>query len=128
MFHSPFAIVFKQIAGSGKIRKDFLLVDGDVVTNIDLRKLRASHRQTREKDKEAIMTMLLKQTLTSNPNGQMSTWSNPDKGFTVTQGPVATKGNCREFISKVTVGKELRNIKGTACLENNEWIMKEIYQ
>jgi|TARA_B110000196_G_C21149740_1_gene668872 surface antigen len=73
-------------------------------------------------------TMLLKQTLTTNGNGQMSSWSNPDKGFKVTQGPVSTEGNCREFVSKVTVGKELRNIKGTACFENNEWIMKEIYQ
>ena len=73
-------------------------------------------------------TMLLRQTLTNNPNGQMSTWENPEKGFSVTQGPVATNGNCKEFISKVTVGKELRNIKGTACLENNEWIMKEVYE
>ncbi len=73
-------------------------------------------------------TMLLRQTLTNNPNGQMSTWSNPDKGLSVTQGPVATKGNCREFVSKVTVGKELRNIKGTACFENNEWVLKEIYE
>jgi|TARA_Y100000310_G_C20444500_1_gene697684 surface antigen len=73
-------------------------------------------------------TMLLKQTLTNNNNGQMSTWSNPNKGVSVTQGPVATNGNCREFISKVTVGKELRNVKGTACFENNEWVMKELYQ
>tara|TARA_R100001015_G_C4594590_1_gene149857 strand:+ start:390 stop:872 length:483 start_codon:yes stop_codon:yes gene_type:complete len=73
-------------------------------------------------------TLLLRQTLTNNSNGQMSTWANPDKGFSVTQGPVATNGNCREFVSKVTVGKELRNIKGTACVENNEWIMKEVYQ
>tara|TARA_B100000287_G_scaffold206848_1_gene195120 strand:- start:86 stop:625 length:540 start_codon:yes stop_codon:yes gene_type:complete len=73
-------------------------------------------------------TMLLRQTLTTNSNGQMSTWANPDKGFTVTQGPVATNGNCREFVSKVTVGKQLRNIRGTACLENNEWIMKEVYE
>ena len=76
-------------------------------------------------------TMLLKQTLTNHPNGQMSTWSNPDKGFTVTQGPVATRGNCKEFVSKVTVtkvGSKLRNLRGIACLENNEWIMKEIYQ
>ena len=73
-------------------------------------------------------TMLLKQTLSTNGNGQMSTWKNPQKGFSVTQGPVKTNGNCREFISKVTVGRELRNIKGTACLENNEWVMKEIYQ
>ena len=73
-------------------------------------------------------TMLLKQTLTTNNNGQMSTWSNPDKGFAVTQGPVATRGNCREFVSKVAVGKQLRNIRGTACFENNEWIMKEVYE
>jgi len=73
-------------------------------------------------------TMLLRQTLTHNANGQMSTWGNPEKGFSVTQGPVATSGNCKERISKVTVGKEKRNVKGTACLENNEWVMKEIYQ
>ena len=73
-------------------------------------------------------TMLLRQTLSNNTNGQMSTWSNPDKGFAVTQGPVATRGNCREFVSKVAVGKQLRNIRGTACLENNEWIMKEVYE
>ena len=73
-------------------------------------------------------TMLLRQTLSNNTNGQMSTWSNPDKGFAVTQGPVATNGNCREFVSKVAVGKQMRNIKGTACLENNEWIMKEVYE
>ena len=73
-------------------------------------------------------TMLLKETLSNNDDGQMSNWTNEQKGFSVTQGPVATKGNCREFISKVTVGQELRNVKGTACLENNEWIMKEIYQ
>ena len=73
-------------------------------------------------------TLLLRQTLTNNANGQMSTWENPEKGFSVTQGPVATNGNCKEFISKVTVGKELRNIKGTACLENNQWVMKEVYQ
>ena len=73
-------------------------------------------------------TMLLRQTLTYNKNGEMSTWGKPEKGFSVTQGPVATSGNCKEWISKVTVGKELRNVKGTACLENNEWVMKEIYQ
>ena len=76
-------------------------------------------------------TMLLRQTLTNNPNGQMSTWTNPDKGFSVTQGPIATRGNCKEFVSKVTVtkmGSELRSIRGTACLENNEWVLKEIYE
>ena len=73
-------------------------------------------------------TVLLKQTLSTNNNGEMSTWGKPEKNFSVTQGPVATNGNCKEWISKVTVGQELRNIKGTACFENHEWIMKEIYQ
>ena len=72
-------------------------------------------------------TLLLRQTLTNNANGQMSTWGNPEKGFSVTQGPVATKGNCREFVSNVAVGKEYRKLRGTACRENNQWIMKEVY-
>tara|TARA_R100001377_G_C3161309_1_gene99795 strand:+ start:373 stop:858 length:486 start_codon:yes stop_codon:yes gene_type:complete len=72
-------------------------------------------------------TMLLRQSLSSNSNGQMSTWANPQKGFTVTQGPVTTKGNCREFISNVTVGQKLTKLRGTACLENNIWVMKNIY-
>ena len=72
-------------------------------------------------------TMLLRQTLHNNSNGQMSTWSNPQKGFSVTQGPVATKGNCREFVSNVAVGKEFRKLRGTACLENKVWVMKNVY-
>ena len=58
----------------------------------------------------------------------MSKWENPNKGFSVTQGPVATNGNCRAFVTKVTVGKEIRNIKGSACMENNEWVIKEFYE
>jgi surface antigen len=73
-------------------------------------------------------TMLLRETLTHNTNGQMSTWKKPEKGLSITQGPVATNGNCREFVSKITVGTTLRNIKGTACLENNEWVLKEVYE
>ena len=72
-------------------------------------------------------TLLLKQTLSNNANGQMSTWNNPQKGFSVTQGPVATKGNCREFVSNVAVGKNFRKLRGTACLENNVWVMKNVY-
>ena len=72
-------------------------------------------------------TMLLRQTLSSNSDGQMSTWINKQKGFSVTQGPVATKGNCREFISNVAVGKEFRKLRGTACLENKVWVMKNVY-
>ena len=72
-------------------------------------------------------TLLLRQTLSSNADGQLSNWTNEKKGFSVTQGPVATKGNCREFVSNVAVGKEYRKLRGTACRENNQWIMKEVY-
>ena len=72
-------------------------------------------------------TLLLRQTLSSNPDGQMSRWTNEKKGFSVTQGPVATKGNCREFVSNVAVGREFRKLRGTACLENKVWVMKNVY-
>ena len=73
-------------------------------------------------------TLLLRQTLTNNANGQMSTWGKPEKGFSVTQGPVATNGNCRDWKSKVTIGKELKIVTGYACFENGDWWMKEIYK
>ena len=72
-------------------------------------------------------TSLLKQTLSNNRDGQLSTWQNPNKGFSVTQGPVASNGNCREFVSNVQVGREYRKVRGTACMENGVWIMKELY-
>ena len=40
---------------------DFLVVSGDVVSNIDLESALAKHRTRREKDKNAIMTMILHQ-------------------------------------------------------------------
>ena len=72
-------------------------------------------------------TLLLRQTLSSNADGQLSNWTNEKKGFSVTQGPVATKGNCREFVSNVAVGKEYRKLRGTACRENKVWVMKNVY-
>ena len=72
-------------------------------------------------------TSLLKQTLSNNRDGQLSTWQNPNKGFSVTQGPVASNGNCRQFVSNVQVGREYRKVRGTACMENGVWIMKELY-
>jgi translation initiation factor eIF-2B subunit epsilon len=47
----------KDILKSGQ---DFVVVSGDVVTNMDLRGALAEHRQRRLKDASAIMTMVLK--------------------------------------------------------------------
>jgi len=73
-------------------------------------------------------TMLLRQSLSNNANGQVSTWTNPDKQVAVTAAPIATNGNCREFVTTVQVKKSQRKMKGTACMENNEWVLKELYQ
>lgn len=43
------------------ITGDFLLVSGDVVANIDLTSALATHKARREKDKNAIMTMILRE-------------------------------------------------------------------
>lgn len=43
------------------ITGDFLLVSGDVVTNISVEPALARHRERREKDKNAIMTMILRE-------------------------------------------------------------------
>ncbi|KAI8468580.1 MAG: nucleotide-diphospho-sugar transferase [Monoraphidium minutum] len=42
------------------IKGDFILVSGDTVANVDLAPALAAHRARREKDKNAIMTMLMK--------------------------------------------------------------------
>ena len=73
-------------------------------------------------------TMLLRQSLNNNKDGEVSTWSNPNKPVVVTAAPFATNGNCREFVSDVHVEKETRKIRGTACMENNEWTLKELYK
>jgi len=72
-------------------------------------------------------TMLLRKSLNNNKDGEVSSWSNPNKQVVVTAAPVATNGNCREFVSNVHVEKETRQIRGTACMENNEWTLKELY-
>ena len=73
-------------------------------------------------------TLLLQQSLSNNVNGQVSTWSNPAKQVMVKAAPVTTNGNCREFITTVQVGQSQKNMKGTACKQNNEWVLKELYQ
>lgn len=42
------------------IKSDFVLVSGDVVTNMDLKRALEEHEKRRESDKSAIMTMVLK--------------------------------------------------------------------
>ena len=58
----------------------------------------------------------------------MSTsWKHPNKNVAVNAMPITTEGNCREFVTSVQVGNELKQMRGTACLINNEWELKELY-
>mgnify|MGYP006232103451 CR=1 FL=1 len=82
---------------------------------------------TFDKIDEMYATMLLAQSLTLNDNMQSSTWKNPKKDVVVNAMPISTEGECREFVTSVQVGKKLEQMRGTACLVNNEWELKEIY-
>ena len=82
---------------------------------------------TFDKIDEMYATMLLAQSLTLNDNMQSSTWKNPNKNVAVNVMPVTSEGECREFITSVQVDKVLTQMRGTACLVNNEWELKEIY-
>ena len=72
-------------------------------------------------------TMLLSQSLSNNQDMQSSTWKPPNKNIAVNAMPVKTEGECREFVTSVQVGNELKQMRGTACLINNEWELKELY-
>lgn len=53
----------RDIDNRGIVTGDFLLVQGDVVTNIDFSKVMAKHKQRRAVDKDHILTMVLAQAL-----------------------------------------------------------------
>ena len=82
---------------------------------------------TFDKIDEMYATMLLAQSLTLNDNMQSSTWKNPNKDVVVNVMPISNEGECREFVTSVQVGNKLEQMRGTACLVNNEWELKEIY-
>ena len=51
----------RDVDGRDLITGDFLLVFGDVISNIDLEPILAKHRARREADKNSIMTMILRE-------------------------------------------------------------------
>lgn len=53
--------VMRDLDKRGSMTGDFVLVSGDVVSNVSLEPALAKHRARREKDKNAIMTMVLRE-------------------------------------------------------------------
>ncbi|XP_071127634.1 translation initiation factor eIF2B subunit epsilon-like [Mytilus edulis] len=50
----------REIEDKSLIRSDFILVYGDIVSNLDLRSIIQEHKRRREKDKNAVMTVIMK--------------------------------------------------------------------
>ncbi len=51
----------RDIDARGMITGDFILVSGDVITNMDLNKALSAHRQHKQDDRDYVSTMVLKQ-------------------------------------------------------------------
>eukprot|EP00658_Telonema_sp_P-2_P033490 TRINITY_DN24572_c0_g1_i2.p1 TRINITY_DN24572_c0_g1~~TRINITY_DN24572_c0_g1_i2.p1 ORF type:complete len:472 (+),score=112.75 TRINITY_DN24572_c0_g1_i2:154-1569(+) len=49
------------------IKSDFILISGDVVSNMDLQKVLAEHKERRTRDKRCIMTMVFKEVPPAHP-------------------------------------------------------------
>lgn len=65
----------RDLERAEKINGDFLLVSGDVIANISLGPALAKHRMRRETDKNAIMTMVLREA--GEEHRTKSRWSRP---------------------------------------------------
>ena len=51
----------RDLDAKNLLRSDFVLVTGDVVSNLDLGKVLQAHKQRKQTDKNSIMTMVLKE-------------------------------------------------------------------
>ena len=60
--------VLRDLDGKQLLQSDFVFVSGDVVSNVDLTAALKEHKERRMKDKNAIMTMLLKKASASHPS------------------------------------------------------------
>ena len=83
---------------------------------------------TFDKIDQMYLHMIFQQSMSNNNNMQSTTWKHPEKKYVINSLPIRTNGNCREFVTSVQSGGGLKQVRGTACLDNNnEWEVKEIY-
>ena len=82
---------------------------------------------TFDKIDQIYLHTIFQQSLTNNGNMQSTTWKHPQKNYVINSLPINTNDNCREFVTSVKSGAGLKQVRGTACLINNEWEVKEIY-
>ena len=74
------------------------------------------------------LNMIFQQSMNQSGSMKSVTWKHPEKNYVINSLAVNNNGDCREFVTSVQSGSGLKQVKGTACLDNkNEWIVKEIY-
>ena len=74
------------------------------------------------------LNMIFQQSMNQSGTMKSVTWKHPQKNYVINSLAVNNNGDCREFVTSVQSGGGLKQVKGTACLDNkNEWIVKEIY-
>ena len=57
-----------------KIHEDFVLITGDTVSNMSLTQELQEHKDRREKDNNAVMTMIIKTVKAFSDYSSISTW------------------------------------------------------
>ena len=83
--------------------------------------------ETFDKIDHIYLNMVFQQSMSDNNNMQSTTWRHPQGKYIINSLPVKTNGECREFVTSVKSKSGLKQVKGTACLYNNEWEVREIY-
>ena len=74
------------------------------------------------------LNMIFQQSMNQSGSMKSVTWKHPQKNYVINSLAVNNNGDCREFVTSVQSGSGLKQVKGNACLDNNnEWIVKEIY-
>ncbi len=74
------------------------------------------------------LNMIFQQSMNQSGNMKSVTWKHPKKNYVINSLAVNDTFGCREFVTSVQSGNGLKQVRGTACLDNNnEWEVKEIY-
>ncbi|KAL9026108.1 MAG: hypothetical protein Q9196_005174 [Gyalolechia fulgens] len=93
----------RDLDNRGLITGDFLLVNGDLVSNISIEPALARHRARREKDKNAIMTLILREAGTHHRtkaiNHQPVFISDPTVDRCLHYEEIHTAGNSGKYVS-----------------------------
>ena len=74
------------------------------------------------------LNMIFQQSMNQSGNMKSVTWKHPKKNYVINSLAVNDTFGCREFVTSVQSGNGLKQVRGTACLDNNnEWEVKDIY-